>query len=259
MKEVLKYVPGFRSDRKRNKIIATIYYALCLIMLTSGVGEFLTYAAIPFIVFSIISIVKKRREKTVILTLIGAILIFSLGSALTGPTVETVTTSKKAEVVTKKVVAPVVKEKTPEEIKIEADAKIKADADAKVIAAQKVKDDAAAKIIADKKAIEDKKIAAAKAIVDAQIAKKAAYQAWIDAQFSPWDGKHTYLVDLVKENLNDDKSFKHVETTYADKGTYLIIKMKYRAANAFGGIILQNVTAKADYKTNQITITSQND
>jgi len=64
---------------------------------------------------------------------------------------------------------------------------------------------------------------------------------------------------LVKENLNDDTSFKHVETTYTDKGTYLIVYMTYRATNGFGAVILQNVTAKADYKTNQIIITSTND
>ena len=158
----------------------------------------------------------------------------------------------------------------PKAVKLTASEQAKKDADAKVLADKKKIDDAAAKIIADKKAIEDKKIADAKAIVDkkaaaikavadAKIAKKAAYKAWVDAQFSVWDGSHTGLVDLVKENLNDDKSFKHVKTTYSDKGTYLIVHMTYRAANAFGGIILQNVTAKADYKTNTISVTSQND
>lgn len=263
MKEILKYVPGFRTNIKWKKIIATAYYALCIIFLASGLGAFLMYASIPFIIFAIVDIIK-HRNKTVILTLIGAILIFSMGLKI-NPDIKNNTVTA-----TKEVAAPVVKEKTPEELKIEADAKTKADADAKIIAIQKAKDDAAAKIISDKKAIEDKKIADAKAIADkkiadakaitdANIAKQAEYKEWVDAQFSPWDGSHTYLVDLVKENLNDDKSFKHVKTTYADKGTYLIIKMTYRAANAFGGIILQNVTAKADYKTNQITITSQND
>lgn len=44
-----------------------------------------------------------------------------------------------------------------------------------------------------------------------------------------------------------------------DKGNYLIVKMTYRAKNAFGALILQNVTAKSDYKTDTITIISQND
>jgi len=160
------------------------------------------------------------------------------------------------------------------------------------MAVQKTKDDSAAKVIADKKAVEDKKIsdakaiadkkildakaiedkkvadakiakdkeiAAKKAIEDTKIAEKAKYKAWVDGQFSPWDGSHTGLVDLIKPNLNDDKSFKHVETTYVDKGTYLIVYMTYRPTNGFGAVILQNVTAKADYKTNTISVTSQND
>ena len=35
--------------------------------------------------------------------------------------------------------------------------------------------------------------------------------------------------------------------------------MTYRAENAFGGLILQNVTAKADRATDYIKVTSQND
>jgi len=103
--------------------------------------------------------------------------------------------------------------------------------------------------------VENKKQAEAKAIAD----KQAAYQAWIDDQFSLWDGSNRYLVDLVKEHLNDPKSFDHAETTYKDMGDYIIVKMTYRAKNAFGGLILQNVTAKSDYKTQTISIVSQND
>ncbi|KLU66783.1 hypothetical protein DEAC_c14510 [Desulfosporosinus acididurans] len=100
-----------------------------------------------------------------------------------------------------------------------------------------------------------KKEAEEKAAADA----KAAYKKWVDSQFSAWDGSNRYLVDLLKKNLNDPKSFEHVETKYWDRGDYLIIKMSYRAKNAFGGLILQNVTAKSDYKTDTISIISQND
>ena len=85
------------------------------------------------------------------------------------------------------------------------------------------------------------------------------YQTWIKDQFSLWDGSHRGLVNLVEKNLNDPKSFDHEETTYKDMKDHLIIKMTYRAKNGFGGLILQNVTAKADYKTNTISIISQND
>lgn len=122
-----------------------ILCVLCL-FLTSGLGAFLIYASIPFIVFSVISVIK-NRSKTVVLTLIGAILMFSIGITINGPASE-----NKEVTATKEVATPVVKEKTPEELKIEAAAKVKADADAKVIADQKIKEEAAAKVIADAEA-----------------------------------------------------------------------------------------------------------
>lgn len=100
-----------------------------------------------------------------------------------------------------------------------------------------------------------------KVVVKADFERLSAqkkYQAWIKSQFSVWDGSNRNLVDLVKEHLNDPKSFDHEKTTYKDMKDHLIIKMTYRAKNAFGALILQNVTAKADYKTNVISIISQN-
>lgn len=119
----------------------------------------------------------------------------------------------------------------------------------------------AEKAAADKKAAEEKALAEKAAADKKAAAEKAAadYKEWINNQFSAWDGSHIYLVKLVKENLNDPSSFKHVKTVYWDKGNYLIVKMTYRAKNAFGALILQNVTAKSDYKTDTITIISQND
>lgn len=117
-----------------------------------------------------------------------------------------------------------------------------------------------------KKAAEDKLAAKEKAMVDAasarqhaKVKKAADYKAWVDGQFDPWDGSNTYLVNLIKENMNDPGSFKHDKTVYWDMKTYLIVKMTYRGKNAFGALILQNVTARSDYKTNTIKITSQND
>ena len=85
-----------------------------------------------------------------------------------------------------------------------------------------------------------------------EIAK--AYVKWIENQFSPWDGSHIDLVKLVKENMNDPKSFEHVETRYSDEKDGILIIMKFRGNNAFGGKVLNYVTAKADYKTNTIKI-----
>jgi hypothetical protein len=99
-----------------------------------------------------------------------------------------------------------------------------------------------------------------------EVAKKA-HDDWVEAQFSLWDGSHIELVKLVKENMNDPKSFEHAETKYLVLSTQeqidtlgrgnigdLYIYMKFRGANAFGGTILSEVEAVADYKNNTITI-----
>ena len=39
---------------------------------------------------------------------------------------------------------------------------------------------------------------------------------WINDQFSAWNGEHYKLKDLIKKNLNDEKSYKHIETNYVD-------------------------------------------
>ena len=123
----------------------------------------------------------------------------------------------------------------------------------KVIVDKKIADE---KAEADKKAAEEK-LAADQRAEEARAAEE--YQKWIERQFSVWDGSNRHLVKLVKENLNDPKSFKHAETEYWDKGDHIIVKMSYRAKNAFGGLVLQNVTAKVDYKTQYISVISQND
>lgn len=70
-------------------------------------------------------------------------------------------------------------------------------------------------------------------------------KARIEAQFSAWNGSHINLVTAVKRRMNDPKSFKHVETRYGDKGDHLIVVMQFRGKNAFGGLILSEVVAKA--------------
>lgn len=39
---------------------------------------------------------------------------------------------------------------------------------------------------------------------------------WISGQFSIWSGAHKDLEDIIKRNLNDEKSYKHIETNYVD-------------------------------------------
>lgn len=65
MNDILKYVPGFRTNTKWKKIIAIIYYIFCLLMLASGVGAFLVMVAIPFIIFALAGAAKRKQNNTV--------------------------------------------------------------------------------------------------------------------------------------------------------------------------------------------------
>lgn len=41
-----------------------------------------------------------------------------------------------------------------------------------------------------------------------------SYHSWVMNQFSSRGGSHKNLTELIKKNLNDEKSFKHIETNY---------------------------------------------
>ncbi len=66
----------------------------------------------------------------------------------------------------------------------------------------------------------------------------------IQGQFSTWDGSHRNLERFIKRAMNDPDSYKHVDTQYWDKGSYLIVKIVYRGKNAFGGIVKNFIKAK---------------
>lgn len=84
--------------------------------------------------------------------------------------------------------------------------------------------------------------------------KIAARKEKILKQFSSWDGSHRGLEKLIKKAMNDPKSFEHVETTYADKGAYILVQMKYRGKNGFGAKVLQVVNAKVDIDGNILSV-----
>jgi len=79
----------------------------------------------------------------------------------------------------------------------------------------------------------------------------------IGACFSGWDGSHRELEKLVKQSMNDPGSYEHVETRYSDKGDYLAVYMKFRGKNAFGGTVVNWVTANCDLNCNVLQITGQ--
>ena len=78
----------------------------------------------------------------------------------------------------------------------------------------------------------------------------------ISKQFSAYDNSHNRLKDYVKSNLKDPESFKHEGTQYWDKGDHLIILMKYRAKNSFGGYVVGNVKAKSSIDGTELEILS---
>lgn len=63
----------------------------------------------------------------------------------------------------------------------------------------------------DTTAVEEKVTAA-----EEEAAAKEERQSWLENQFSWWDGRHTELSELIKENLNDSGSFEHVNASYID-------------------------------------------
>jgi|GEM_PF-2323556 len=48
----------------------------------------------------------------------------------------------------------------------------------------------------------------------------------------------------IQDNLHNPKSYEHIETTYEDKKSHLIVQTTFRATNAFGAIVKNRVTAK---------------
>ena len=100
---------------------------------------------------------------------------------------------------------------------------------------------------------------------------------WIQSQFSVWDGAHKELEKLIVRNLNDEKSYEHIDTTYRDIATEsdrddvnkvladagysqrvevgdLFIQTVFSAKNAFGGTIKNTAFGIASYNNNTITL-----
>ena len=100
---------------------------------------------------------------------------------------------------------------------------------------------------------------------------------WIKNQFSAWDGSHNELKKLIVKNLNDEKSFKHIETTYIDvnsdermkqvnnilsEGGYkqrveiedLFVFTQFSAKNAFGGTVKNTAYGVVSYGNQTITL-----
>ncbi|NLE05836.1 MAG: hypothetical protein GX638_13705 [Crenarchaeota archaeon] len=79
----------------------------------------------------------------------------------------------------------------------------------------------------------------------------------IEEQFSAWDGSHYGLTRLIKEEMNDPKSYKHVKTVYWDRGDHLVVQTTFRGTNAFGGVVKNTVKAKVSLNGQVLQIIDQ--
>lgn len=76
----------------------------------------------------------------------------------------------------------------------------------------------------------------------------------IQASFSMWNGSHRGVVALVKDAMHDADSYKHIETTYSDKGDHLIINCRYSGTNGYGGRVQGRIIAKVDLEGNVLEV-----
>lgn len=73
--------------------------------------------------------------------------------------------------------------------------------------------------------------------------------------FSGWDGSYRPLEKLIKSNMNDDASYKHVSTVYhlvLNKDPHAIVKTTFQGTNTYGGVVKQTVAARVDVRTGEI-------
>lgn len=103
------------------------------------------------------------------------------------------------------------------------------------------------------------------------------YDSWVDSHFSFWNGQCDELVDLVKDRLNDEKSFDHDETSYIavrDEATLqevnqilggnassanigigdVVVVMEFTAKNGFNATIKNNALGVIRYPSGSVEL-----
>lgn len=78
----------------------------------------------------------------------------------------------------------------------------------------------------------------------------------IKKYFDVWDGSHTNLTKVIKDSLNDPKSYQHDKTLYFDRGDHLIVETTFRTKNKYGGMVTYQIKAKTDLSGNVLQIIS---
>jgi hypothetical protein len=79
----------------------------------------------------------------------------------------------------------------------------------------------------------------------------------IERQFNAWNGSHIGLTRFIKDNMNDPDSYDHIETRFRNEGNSLYVVTKFRGKNAFGGMVINTVSARVDLDGNVLEIISQ--
>ena len=93
----------------------------------------------------------------------------------------------------------------------------------------------------------------AKLKAEAEAKAKEERAKLIEKQFSSWDGSHKTLTEYIKSNMNDAKSYEHVETRYKDNGDTIYIVTKFRGKNGFGAKVLGACEATANTETGELS------
>ncbi|WP_371380852.1 hypothetical protein [Sporomusa aerivorans] len=84
--------------------------------------------------------------------------------------------------------------------------------------------------------------------------KNALKEKFEKQHLSAWDGSNRALEKYIKNNMNDPKSYEHVETRYSidyDQGIATVVT-KFRGKNGFGGVVANACIAKQNIETGQL-------
>lgn len=75
------------------------------------------------------------------------------------------------------------------------------------------------------------------------------------SNFSGWNGAYRPLEKLIKKSMNDDSSYKHVETNSSlilGKDAHAVVKTTFKGTNAYGGVVTQQIAARVNLQTGNI-------
>lgn len=62
------------------------------------------------------------------------------------------------------------------------------------------------------------------------------------------------MMDLIEKDLNDPNSYKSLELTHADNDSFILVKNRFTAKNAFGGTLTKEVIVSIDTLGNIVDI-----